>query len=374
VSVTGGSGNACPSPAVPAVAALPSIAELPDPFAYQDGTRMTIEADWDSRRAQLAELVQQFEYGPYPPPPSSVTANLSGTTLTVTVEYGGNTISFAPTIALPSGSGPFPVYIGFAPAGFGAPIDPDTLTARGIASIAYDSSELSADGASLRGRGKFYELYGTASKAGALMAWAWGVHRIVDALERLDEFDATKVAVQGFSRWGKAALVAGAFDTRIALTLVSSSGAGGVGSWRDAESVGSSVQTLSEAAAEANWFTPDFGQNFGCRVQSLPFDGHSIVALVAPRPILVTEGSQDAWNNPKGCFNSVWAARKVFDYLGVSDHLGFRSSATSHAFSSAEEATALTFMDRFLLGAAVDTNVFDQTFPVDPNAAPWSAP
>ena len=389
VSVTGGSGGQgpgaggqgttggsapCPNPVVKEVATFPSIAELPDPFTFQDGTRVTSPNDWDRRRAEISARVQQFQYGPYPPSPSSVTGALSGTTLTVTVEYGGKTISFTATVSLPSGSGPFPAYVGFASATFPAPIDAGTLTARGIASIAYDPSQLSGDGTGYRGVGKFYDLYGTAFKAGALMAWAWGVHRIVDALAQLGGFDATKVAVQGFSRWGKAALVTGALDPRIALTVVSSSGAGGVGSWRDAESVGSSVQTLSEIAAEANWFVQDFGQNFGCRVKSLPFDGHSIVALVAPRPILVTEGSQDTWNNPKGCFNSVWAAREVFEYLGVPDRLGFRSSPTSHAFSADEKTAALTFMDRFLLGQAVDTNVFDQTFPVDPNAAPWSAP
>jgi hypothetical protein len=395
-SATSGSGGApsggrpCSAPPVAEVATFPVVAELPDPFKFSDGTRMTAPSDWERRRTEIGGLVQRFQYGSYPPAPTNVTAAFDGTTLTVTVEYNGNTISYSPVVALPSGTGPFPalVTLGFRDSSTDSStpvlkgmIPNQTLTDRGIASIIYDPTEISKDGAGYRGQGKFYDLYGATFKAGAIMAWAWGVHRIVDALGTLPQFDATKVAVHGFSRYGKGALVTGAFDTRIALTIASSSGAGGVGSWRSAEAAmaamtdGGSVQTLSQAADEANWFVSDFKPNFGCRVQQLPFDGHSVVVLVAPRPILVTEGRLDSWNNPPGCFNSVLAARKVFTYLDKGDYLGFKSSEAYHEFTAEQQTAALTFMDRFLLGSTTaDTNIFSNSFKPDPTAAPWSTP
>src|SRR5690606_29630335 len=99
--------------------------------------------------------------------------------------------------------------------------------------------------------------------------------------------DASRLGVTGCSRNGKGALMAGALDERIALTIPQESGAGGAVAWRVAQSLsdnGKNIQTLSHAAGEQPWFRESFGQTFGGNnVARLPFDHHQLMGMVAPR-------------------------------------------------------------------------------------------
>lgn len=378
----GGATSACSPFAVPAFASLPSIPELPDPFMFISGTRMTSTDQWPCRRDELSALIQTFEYGAYPPQPDSVTGTFSDTTLTVQVTYGGKSFTFAPTVTLPSGSGPFPVYIGLSGEGYDAPFSASIVTPMGIAHVVYNTDDIATDAAGKGGN--FYTLYGTSVTAGVLMAWGWGVHRIVDALEQVPTFDAKKVVVHGFSRWGKGALVAGAFDERIALTIASSSGAGGIGSWRSADAQNNGlapdaggVQTLVNATdpySSGYWFADAF-KNFRNKTTTLPFDGHSIAALVAPRALLVTESEDDTWNNPIGCYTSAVAAHMVWAYLGIPDSMGFASHADGgHGFGEFTESVA--FINKFILGKTANTTILENpgNFTISAGDIPWSTP
>ncbi len=358
-------------PAMPPVSALPSIPELPDPFKFMDGQRMTHLDEWRCRHAELSALVQYYEYGPYPPPPDNVTGVLNGETLTVTVQANGKEISYNATVRIPSsGDGPFPAFIFL-----GGGISADILNARGIAYISYNTNDIAVDSRPPR-MGKLYDLYGADCGTGALMAWGWGVHRIIDALEDVPQIDETRIAVNGFSRWGKGALLAGAFDERIVLTVPSSSGQAGVGNYRSAIGV-NNVQTLPQIKDEApQWFGDGFGNNFATRVTSLPFDGHSVCALVAPRALIATEGGSDSWNNPPGPALSMQAAKIVYDYLGISDRIGYKCSINaSHTMTEEQRDAILTFADKYLLGKDVSTDIFDEPFgPPSETLVPWSMP
>ena len=128
--------------------------------------------------------------------------------------------------ATQNGTGPFPAFIGLD--GGSIPI-PDN-----IAVISFNTEDMAQQISSAsRGLGKFYELFGTDASAGAMMAWAWAISRIIDVLEKMPEanIDTTRLGVTGCSRDGKGALVAGAFDDRIALTISQESGSGGTDSW-----------------------------------------------------------------------------------------------------------------------------------------------
>lgn len=114
-----------------------------------------------------------------------------------------------------------------------------------------------------REKGFFCDLYGSDHSAGAMMAWAWGVSVIIDALESTPSarIDATRIGVTGCSRNGKGALVAGSFDSRIALTVPQESGTRGSGWWPlcEAEDAGSgNVQTARQIAQEYIWFSTAF--------------------------------------------------------------------------------------------------------------------
>jgi hypothetical protein len=268
-------------------------------------------------------------------------------------------------------------------------LTPERLNAEGIAhiqlaphAIAVDQRRIDDEGVPRPVRqGLFYDLYGAGVGTGALLAWAWAVHRIVDALADVPELDPRRVGVNGFSRWGKAALVAGAFDERIALTVPSSSGQAGVGNFRSAENAGN-VQTIEQIADEApHWFADGFRSEFGRGTDKaaarFPLDAHCTLALVAPRALLATEGTADSWNNPPGPALSMQAARLVYEYLGARAHIGFRCcSGVGHVIAPEQADAALAFARRFLLGAGgAASNIFDEPYgPPSQALMPWRLP
>src|SRR6185503_15541964 len=130
-----------------------------------------------------------------------------------------------------TGVAPYPAIIGVG----ASSLNNSVLSSRGVAVINFPNNELAQQiNQSSRGVGKFYELYGSGHSAGSLMAWAWGVSRLIDALEKTPaaNIDPTRLGVTGCSRNGKGALTVGAFDERIKLTIPQESGSGGAASWR----------------------------------------------------------------------------------------------------------------------------------------------
>ena len=145
---------------------------------------------------------------------------------------------------------------------------------------------------------------------GTIAAWAWGLHRAVDYLVTDKEIDDRRIAVIGHSRNGKTALLAAAFDERIALAIPHQAGCGGTAPSRG--TVGESVKQINDRFP--HWFNDEFAK-FNDRVDLLPFDQHALVALVAPRPVLLTNAVEDTWANPAGQFRVLQAADKVYRFL-----------------------------------------------------------
>nr|QBX90223.1 glucuronoyl esterase CE15 [Armillaria fuscipes] len=325
---------------------------LPDPFTFLNGTAVTSLSAFTCRQAEISALLQQFELGQLPPRPESVVGTLSGNTLTINVAHSGRSISFTVGIQKPTGSGtgPFPALIVLG--GFLSLPQPP-----GVAILSFNNDDIAAqNNAQSRGQGKFFTLYGSNHPAGALMAWAWGVARIMDALEQVNSnIDLTRVGVTGCSRNGKGALVAGAFEPRIALTIPQESGSGGAGCWRISDAMlasGVSTQTASEIVQENVWFSPAFNTFAQSGVNPLPFDHHMLSALIAPRPLLVIDNTGIDWLGPE----SVWGCQKtaslVWKALGVPDRMGV-SQVGNHAhcaFPTQEKPDLDAFVNRFLLG------------------------
>ncbi len=152
-----------------------------------------------------------------------------------------------------------------------------------------------------------------ADEWGAISAWAWGLSRAMDYFETDKEIDSKRIALQGASRLGKTALWTGVHDQRFAVVIASISGEGGAAiSRRD---YGENIKHITDTSRYYYQFAPNY-HSYAPRVNELPFDTHMLVALMAPRPLLLQTGDSDYWSDPKGEFLSAIAAEPVYNLFG----------------------------------------------------------
>ena len=372
-------GQNCALPELPGFADLEAQPRLPDPFLSLStpeapGARIANKVDWTCRRAEIAAQAQAYELGPKPPRPKNVSGSFDGSALTVTVDDGGPQIQFSATLTPPAtGEGPFPAMIVLG--GSTALDEQGTISGQGVTLIQFPHDQIAEQqGSQSYGKGLFFDLYGATHSAGALVAWAWGVSRLIDALELTPDanVDTTRLGVTGCSRNGKGALVVGALDERIALTLPQESGAGGSALWRMAQvnhqkwvDAGKTpdyadVQTLSSAAGENAWFRRTFSQ-FGSAVDQLPFDHHMLMGLVAPRALLLVNNTDQYWLDREGSHFGGVFARSIWQSLGIPTNMGGSQIGDS---SHCSDVPALqlehvaAFVQKFLVGdPSVDTDI-----------------
>jgi hypothetical protein len=155
---------------------------------------------------------------------------------------------------------------------------------------------------------------------GALRAWVWGASRALDYFETDNSVDAKHVAIEGLSRYGKAALITMAYDQRFAIAFVGSSGAGGAKILR--RNFGEQIENIA-STSEYHWMVGNFLKYAGpLTVDDLPVDAHELISLCAPRPVFISSGSQQVeggWVDAKGMFLAAVAAGPVYTLLGKKD-------------------------------------------------------
>ncbi len=263
------------------------------------------------------------------------------------------------------------------PSGPGGPRTAETVAAgspvlaHGFALVTFDNKDCAedttlrnADGSWAYRTTRFYPAY-PKYDWGVLQGWAWGVSRIVDYLETDPAIDKTKLIVTGVSRTGKSALVAGAFDDRLALVAPVASSGGGTPAYRfsGSQPPRGGKEGLTEMVRKyPNWFSDHLHEFWG-QPDKLPFDSHWFMALVAPRPFIALEGSHDQNVVANGVRQAFLAAQPAFALLNVKDRLGVSWADRPHGLVEGDWDALFAMADKFLMGKTV-TRRFDE-FPPD---------
>jgi len=337
---------------LPPVRDLPRQPDLPDILLRLDGTRVTDRAGWPARRAELATLVQHYEYG-YLPPPVAVTTAVRFTdpdafdgiaTLTELDLLVGN----APRpvrllLAVPNTAGPHPLFLGANFDGnhtvlpderIAIPVDlvatsspeRDTqpqkwplarITAAGWAVATCYGGDIDLDDAAVRDAGirpYIDSLPATGpNPPGSIAVWAWALHRALDALADDDRIDPNRVVAIGHSRYGKVALLAAALDQRVAAAIPHQAGGGSTSPARTTRDTAEQPYQLAERFP--HWFTPAYA-DAGADPTRLPFDQHALLGLMAHRPVLLSNATEDLWADPVGQLATRRAAEPAYRLLG----------------------------------------------------------
>ncbi|MFR9800975.1 alpha/beta hydrolase family protein [Pseudonocardia sp. RS010] len=358
--------------------------EYPNPLRLNDGTAVTTTAQWeDTRRAELLAAFRQNVYGQSLPEPTAQTFAVTSTdfdrvtrkVVTITVTGPEGTGSFDVTMFVPKLAGkPRGTFLmidhrgqvggdpdqssGFAPV--------KTITRAGYAFASLDAGDIAPDDSG-RYRSRMIDLFHPADEelpadAGrAVSAWAWGAGRAMDYLQTDPDIDPARVAVVGHSRGGKAALWAGAQDTRFAAAVANDSGSTGAKLARRGDG-GVGGETVARINASfPHWFPPTY-RAYDDRVGSLPVDQHELLALLAPRRVVVGSATDDGNADPEGEFLAYVAAAQVYELYGLGDtglpsttwrpptDQGFRGPAMSYHLRSGGHGLTAADWDVYLAG------------------------
>jgi hypothetical protein len=331
-----------------------------------DGTAIETKEDWlNRRRPELKRLFQHYMYGYFPSKPEKITAKVEredkdyfggkATKKELTIHYGPEgTPPINLLLVIPNErKSPAPCFVGLNFCGNYALVDDPTVPLPAV--WVYASQPGVKDNrATEEGRGKQKDVWSLEQSIdrgyavatfyngdidpdtpefndgiqphyykegqtepgphdwGTIAAWAYGLHRAVDYLVTDKDIDAKRIAAVGHSRLGKTALLAAAFDERIALAIPHQAGCGGTAPSRG--TVGESVERINTAFP--HWFNDTFPL-FNQQVERLPFDQNCLAALCAPRPVLFSNAEEDTWANPAGQFEVLKAAESAYKLLGV---------------------------------------------------------
>lgn len=391
---------------------LPAVPGLPDPLVMLDGTKVATKEQWEAKRKpELRELFQHYMYGRRPAKPEAVTGKVlfedrqafggKGTLKEVEITFGPPAWpKLYLIVATPNGDRPAGCFVGpnfggnhlltadervriptaWVPdrypgvkdhkataEGRGKQADSWPLAevvGRGYAVATFYSGDLQPDRPGvhegMRATLPPHEGEADPAETATIMWWAWGLSRAVDYLVTDKAIDAKRLAAVGHSRLGKTALLAGAFDDRIAVIIPSQAGCGGSGPSRHADPKAEPVGRINTAFP--HWFCGHF-KAFNADPSRLPFDQNCLVALCAPRPVLFPNAAEDLWANPAGQFEVLKAATPVYKLLGVeglaadkappvgelvNSRLGYWVRPGGHAMTPADWKTYLDFADKWL--------------------------
>lgn len=339
---------------------------LPDPLQTFEGTPIRSPKDWEAEgRPELLDFFTQQVYGAVPgklgitswelleQSDDAIGGKARRKQVKLTFEQNGRSLDCHILMYLPKGTQPATVFLGYNFYG-NHTVTTDTMVhipeawSRNNAAFGVEDHKLTAQSRGVRvnrwsiekiinaGFGLVTVYYGeidpdrnnfqdgvhpllyedgqkhpAKNEWGAISAWAWGLSRVMDYLEKDQDVNSEQVIVMGHSRLGKTALWAGATDQRFAAVISNNSGCGGAAL---------SKRQYGETLARINdhfphWFCKNF-HAYSNNEAALPVDQHELIALIAPRPVYIASAVDDQWADPMGEFLSAYHATPVYELYG----------------------------------------------------------
>ncbi len=384
---------------------------LPDPLVMANGEKVADAAAWTAkRRPEILKMLEENQFGRVPGRPEKMSFDVfdKGTpafdgkavrkqvTIYFSEDKSSNYLDLL--VYLPADAkGPVPVLLNLGwtannlsvndpgvkvgrtwnpqqktrvPAttgrAFGRPLDVTSFTSQGlgVAIFNYTDVDIDAVGALAQGVRALYLKPGATEPAadewGSIAAWGWGVSRVIDYFETDAQVDAKKIAITGASRLGKTVIWAAARDERVACVIASVSGEGGAALSR--RNYGETVAHLVAPTRYPYQFAANYAKWIN-RANEAPFDSHFIIALVAPRPVLLQTGNTDKWSDPYGEFLAAKAATPVFALFGkkgieeyslpaagkpMMNTLGYLMHDGGHGVMPADWPVFIEFLNKYL--------------------------
>ena len=333
-------------PSFPPIDGLPEQAGLPDPFVGPDGEPVTTPEQWPAQREHLKELLAHYFYGRMPERPTAEQRSVrrTGSRLvfddsaveeeyTLSLSRAGRTTELRIGLIRPRRQQRSPTVIKNCRVlfdreeheeRFESIVEFDRAAAReavgrGYLLCKFRREDFAVDRPNNRERGIFplYPEYDW----GTIAAWAWTQQVVLDVLDELELADMERIVYTGHSRGGQTAIAAGIYDERVDLVVPCTGGYGSVATLRvrDPEGVRGMIDYIAHLKKNTpHWFHPRYYEFVG-QQNRLPFDAHTLVALVAPRPLLNTNATEDEYNNTLAVETGMRTGKLVYDWLGVGD-------------------------------------------------------
>jgi len=373
----------------PPVDDLPFQKGMSDPFLMADGTRVQNLEDWGKQREYIQAMLAHYLYGKVPPIPKQIEVTLLGSEIvfegagvkenySLSISRNGKSVTCLFVVLRPSAKQRYPTIIKNDRVALDEELESDTAFAgekavrRGYLFARFNRTDLATD---TRGEGRdagVYPLYPNYDWT-ALSVWGWGHALVLNALNQVGLTQVDRVVATGHSRGGKAALYAGIFDERIAITAPNSSGTGGTGSYRFFEN-GQKPQTIrSHVGKNERWFHANYF-TFADKEEFMPFDSHFSRVLVAPRAFINCHAREDYHTNPLGTELTHLATQTVYEWMSAEENIAIHWRDGGHAQNKEDWITLLDFADLQFFGKPSKTVFNNWAYPDAELPFDWRAP